>query len=206
MTTKAFLPGDPEVTEFRKLIFERDLGLSADHLSTITYANRDEYDMFAYWYCDEKFLSTGFDQILLYYHDGEPVCICGGTFFNKNLYRGLQMYYTLREFRTTKDCNNIAGRSGGFIEYQIARAVELDCKLYFSSVHVYDDKHRRFWEGYLKRNIVMKGFLPSRDRAYNVTHFTYLDKEYPIMNVKQKIMYHDIHDLGLDFDKLFYES
>ena len=87
MTVKVYAPDDPEVTEFRRAIFEQDLGLTADHMATVKYENKEDYDTFAYWYCDEKFLTMKFDQVLLYYYEGEPVCICGGTRFNRNLYR-----------------------------------------------------------------------------------------------------------------------
>lgn len=206
MTVRVYAPDATEVTEFRRMIFEQDLGLTANHLYTINYENKDEYETFAYWYCDEKFLSTGFDRVLIYYHEGKPACICGGTHFNKDLYRGMQMYYTLKLFRGKKECNNLAGKPGGFIETHIKRAIELDCKAYFVSVHVYDKRHQRFWEGYLKRDIVIKGSLHPRDRAYHAGHFIHLEKEYPIMNVNQKIMYHDIHNAGLNFDELFYNS
>lgn len=206
MTVKLYHPDSPEVTEFRKKIFEQDLGLTAEHMSIVKYENRDEYETFAYWYCDEKFLSTGFDKVLIYYHNGEPACITGGTHFNKHLYRGMQMYYTLKSFRRIKECNNLAGRRGGFMEHQIKRANELDCKAYFISVQAYDKRHQRLWEGYLKRDIAIKDSLHPRDRVINASHFIHLDKEYTIMHVEQKVMFHDIHNAGVDFDELWNSS
>ena len=116
------------------------------------------------------------------------------------------MYYTLKAFRRVKECNNLAGKHGGFMEHQIKRADELGCKAYFISVQAYDKRHQRLWEGYLKRDIAIKDSLHPRDRVINASHFTHLDKEYTIMHVEQKVMYHDIHDTGVDFDELFYDS
>lgn len=205
MTTKAFLPTDPEVTKFRTKIYEDDLGLVASDLKVVTYENKDSYDVFAYWYCDQKFLSNGFDQVLIYYHEGEPAGICCGTLYNTALYRGIQMYYILKKFRGNKDCNNLAGRPGGMMGHQIRRATELGCKRYFVSMHTFDRRHRRYWEG-IKNDTILAGTPDLKDRSYSSKDFIFLDKEYPIMNVAQKVMYHIIHDPEIDFDELFYDS
>lgn len=205
MTIKAFSPNDPEVTEFRSRIYEEDLGLSANDLAAINYENRDQYENFAYWYCDEKFLNNNFDQILLYYLDGEAAGMCGGSLYNKDLYRGMQLYYILKTHRGKKECNTLWGRPGGMLEHQIPRAAELGCKAYFVAFHPYDRRHLRLWEG-VKRDIVIKGIIHPRDRKFSAKDFTYLDKEYPIMNVNQKVMFHDIHNAGVDFDELWNSS
>lgn len=205
MTVKAYNPDAPEVTDFRRRIYEEDLGLTVDDMSIVTYENKDSYDAFAYWYCDQKFLSNGFDQVLIYYYEGEPAGMCCGTHYNKNLYRGLQMYYILKSFRGKKDCNNLAGRHDGMLSHQMKRADELGCKKYFISMHTYDRRHQRYWEG-LKRDTILGGIIHPRDRQFSAKDFIFLEDEYPIMYVNQKVFYCDLCDNDFTFDELFYDS
>ena len=94
---KEFSADADEVRKFRLRIFTEDLGLTEEDLNTFNDWTSD--NKFAYWYGDNKFLNNGFDTVLLYYYNGKPVSMSCGTFYNRNLYRCLQMLYIIKSAR-----------------------------------------------------------------------------------------------------------
>lgn len=198
---KIFEPNALEVRQFRESIYQ-DLGLSKDDVRTFDIANPISDDQLAYWYSDQKFLSNGFDQVLIYYYEGEPAGLCCGTHYSKHMYRGVQMYYILKSFRGKKDCNSLPGRHGGFMHHQLQRAKALGCKLFFVAVHTYDRRHQRYWEG-LKKDTILGGITPAKDREYSAQSFTILDKQYTVMHVPQHVAYINLTEDEIDFDDLW---
>lgn len=201
---KSFSPGAKEVKDFRKMIFEQDLGLSPFWVGAFSSKNPITSNKFAYWYSDEKFLSNGFDQILLYYHGGDPVGMCGGTLFNGKLYRGVQMYYILKRARRIRGLNTLHFRQDGFFDHQIARAKELNCEGIFISVDTFDRRHEIMFDA-MKKDIVGAGHMSNDERKYTAKDLVYLDDSYEIMNVKQRVCYKPLIE-DLDFDKAFHHK
>lgn len=205
MPTKVFQPDSPEVTAFRERIFTEDLKLPASLMGEITYENKDQYNPFAYWYCDQKFLSNGFDQVLLYYYEGEAASLVCGTHYNKHLYRASQMYYILKSFRGRPGANTFPYKKDGQFPLQIERAKELGCKAVFVAIHAYNKKYEMAWQ-VAKDDIVGPGIMPLSERTHTAKDFVFCDKEYELMYVKQKIFYYDIYKTGVDFDALWNSS
>jgi len=197
---KEFFPDDPEVTKFRIKIFTEDLNLSPEDLQT--FDDHDTNNKFAYWYSDKKFLSNKFDRILLHYYNGEAIGIAGGTYFNKDLYRCLQMIYILKRARRIDELNTLHFKDNGFFDYHIERAKNLGCRGLFYSVDPYDKRHIIMYD-YLRKNKSSMAHMPMAQRKYNASHFLFLDKEYEINYTKQKIAFFPF-DKSDNFDSLFY--
>lgn len=200
---KIFKASAPEVRDFRKSIFQEDLGLSPFWVGAFNSKNPVSSNKFAYWYSDEKFLTNGFDQILLYYHNGDPVGMCCGTHFNTSLYRGVQMYYILKRARRIRGLNTLHFRTDGFFDFQISRAQELNCKAVFISVDTFDRRHEIMFDA-MKNDIVGAGHMPNNERKYTAKDLIYLEKKYPIMNVNQRVCYCPING-EIDFDMEFHQ-
>lgn len=198
---KIFEPTAPEVREFREAIYI-DLGLSKEDVRTFDIANPISNDQLAYWYSDQKFLTNGFDQVLIYYCEGQPAGLCCGTHLSKSMYRGIQMYYILKKFRGKKDCNSLPGRPGGMMHYQLQRARDLGCKIFFIAVHTYDRRHQRYWEG-LKRDTFLGGIMNPKDRQYSARDFVPCEKTYMLQYVPQHIGYINLTDDEIDFDEIW---
>lgn len=212
---KIFSPTSPEVRKFRATIYAEDLDLSPTWLSTYSHKNPPTSNKFAYWFSDEKFLTNNFDQVLLYYYDGEPVGMCGGTHFNQHLYRAAQMYYILKRARRMKGVKTLHFRDGGFFDNQIVRARELGCKAIFISVDIFDRRHEIMYNA-MKNDITGLGatgrnsnlttddLVTTVERKYNARNLIFLDKTYKIMWTDQKVMYLNITDTDLTFDEMFH--
>lgn len=212
---KIFSPGAPEVRKFRSIIYAEDLQLSPTWLTTYSSKNPPTSNKFAYWYSDEKFLTNNFDQVLLYYHDGEPVGMCCGTHFNKNLYRAAQMYYILKRARRIKGIKSLHFREGGFFDNQIPRARELGCKAIFISVDIFDKRHEIMYNA-MKADVTGYGATgrPSSlspddlqttiERKYTARTLTFLDNTYEIMWTQQKVCFLKLDDSPMTFDEMFY--
>jgi|FreactTroBogLake_1042271.scaffolds.fasta_scaffold02800_7 hypothetical protein len=192
----------PEVRAFRNRIYEEDLGLSSDIISTFDRANPVSDNEFAYWYSDQKFLTNGFDQVMIFHWDGEPVGLCGGTLYNKYLYRGCTQYYILSRYRKMLARESLLQRPGGFMPHGIDRATELGCKAYFVCMHTYDRRHARYWEG-LRRDLFLGDMISAKQKQYSAKDFVFLEKEYEIMYTKQRVFYRDLNGEGVDFDDLY---
>lgn len=199
---KEFYPDDPEVTKFRIKIFTEDLNLTSEDVHTFDDPNTD--NKFAYWYSDKKFLSNKFDKILLHYFEGESVSMAGGTYFNKDLYRCLQMLYILKKARRIDELNTLHFKDNGFFDHHINRAKSLGCKGLFYSVDPYDKRHVIMYN-YLKRNKSSMAHMPMAQRKYNAKHFVFLENLYEINYTKQNVAFFPF-DTTHDFDKLFYGS
>lgn len=199
---RVFSPYAPEVRRFRAAIYSEDLNLSPTWLSQYNSRNPPTSNKFAFWYSDEKFLSNGFDQILLHYYDGEAVGMCGGTHFNKNLYRSVQMYYILKRARRIRGLNTLHFRPNGFFDIQVERAKELGCKGIFISVDAFDKRHEIMFEA-MKNDVVGPGHMPNSQRKYTAKDFTYIDKTYEIMWTQQKVIFMNLWGTGETFDALF---
>lgn len=181
---KAFQANDLEVTEFRNIILAE---------------NKD--NQYTKWFCDDKFLRNGFDKVLLYYHDDQPIGIAGGTHWTDKLYRNTQMYYILKEARKQRGLDTLHYRPNGFFDVQLERAKELGCYGTFLSIHCFDDRHVRLFE-YMKNDVVGPGMMPNSERKYTAKDFQFLDKEYIIKGVPQRIIFHPIVE-GAEFEDLF---
>jgi hypothetical protein len=197
---KEFFPDDPEVTKLRIKIFTEDLNLSPEDLQTFDDPNTN--NKFAYWYCDKKFLSNKFDRVLLHYYNDEAIGMAGGTYFNKDLYRCLQMIYILKRARRIDELNTLHFKDNGFFDYHIGRAKNLGCRGLFYSVDPYDKRHIIMYD-YLRKNKSSMAHMPMAQRKYNASHFLFLDKEYEINYTKQKIAFFPF-DKSDNFDSLFY--
>lgn len=198
---KTFHADSPEVREFRYRIYEEDLGIGFDKVKTYDSKNPPSNNKFAYWFSDEKFLSNNFDQILLFYYNGEAVGMCGGTHFNSKLYRGVQMYYILKQYRKNPALNTLHFRHDGFFDYQIARAKKLRCQAVFISVDTFDKRHQIMFDA-MKNDVVGPGHMPNSERKYTAKDLVYLENTYPIMHVQQKVMYFKL-TRHVDFDYFF---
>lgn len=199
---KSFLPNHEEVTKFREKIFLEDLNLSLDVMRdpdiTSSYSNK-----FAFWFSDKKFLSNNFDRILLYYHNNEPVSLVGGTHFNKNLYRGVQMYYILKSARKIKGLNTFHFRPSGFFDWQINRAKELGCRAIFISFDLFDTKHKNMYNA-MRNDLVGPGQMTNDERKYTAKDLVYLEDDFEILYTKQKVCYFALES-NINFNELFYE-
>lgn len=182
---RSFETTSQEVTDFRKQVLEEN--------------NDNQYTK---WFGDDKFLRNGFDQVLLYYYDGQPVGLVGGTHWQDKLYRTTQMYYILNKFKGK--VNTIHFMPDGFFDVQIDRAKELGCEGAFLSIHCFDDRHKRLYE-YMKNDVVGPGMMPNSKRKYTAKDFQFLDKEYTIKGVQQRVIYYPIVS-NTDFDTLFYNK
>lgn len=202
---KAFKPFAPEIRRFRADIYSNDLGLSPTWLSSYNSKNPPTTNKFAYWFSDEKFLTNDFDQVLLYYRDGEPVGLVGGTHFNKDLYRGVQMYYILKRYRRIRGLNTLHFRHDGFFDHQITRARELGCKAIFISVDPFDRRHQIMFEA-MKADRAGPWHMQNNERKYTAKDLTYLEDTYKIMYVDQLVTYMKIVDTPLTFDEMFYQK
>jgi len=200
---KVFKPTAPEVRRFRADIYSSDLNISPTWLSMYSSKSPPTTNKFAYWFSDEKFSTNGFDQVLLHYHDGEAVGMCCGTYFNKHLYRGVQMYYILKRFRRIRGLNTLHFRHGGFFDYQIERAKALNCKAIFISVDMFDRRHEIMFEA-MKNDVVGPGHMPNTERKYTAKDLTYLDATYDIMYTPQRVTYMKLEDTPMTFDDMFY--
>lgn len=199
---KIFPPNAKEVKDFRKKIFEEDLGLSPFWVGAFSSKNPITSNKFAHWYSDEKFLSNGFDQVLLYYHGDDPVGMCCGTLFNPQLYRGVQMYYILKRARRIKGLNTLHFRENGFFDFHISRAKELGCEAVFISVDTFDRRHEIMFDA-MRKDLVGAGHMTNDQRKYTAKDLTYLDDSYPIMNVQQRVCFHQFGN-EFNFDSAFY--
>lgn len=201
---KIFSADSKEVRDFRKKIYEEDLGLSPFWVSAFNSKTPISSNKFAYWYSDEKFLSNGFDQVLLYYYGSEPVGMCCGTIFNSQLYRGVQMYYILKRARRIKGLNTLHFRENGFFDFHITRAKELGCKAVFISVDTFDKRHQIMFDA-MRKDMVGAGHMTNDQRKYTAKNITYLDESYPIMNVQQRVCYHKLTN-EFDFNEAFFSQ
>ena len=178
-----FDPYDSEVTKFRrKVLAEVDTGQVRE------------------WFTDKEFYKTDIDSIWLYYHEGESVAFVGGTHFNDKLYRTTQRYYILEEARR-KNVNTVHFMPNGFMDAQIKRAKELNCDGAFLSIHCFDDRHIRLFD-YMKNDVVGVRMMKNEDRQYTAKDFQFLDKEYRIKSVDQKIIFHPLKD-GATFEECY---
>jgi len=180
---KAFQVNDPEVTEFRNIIL-----------------SENEDNQYTKWFGDDKFLRNGFDQVLLYFNNNEPIGIAGGTHWKEKLYRNTQMYYILKSARK-KGIDTLHYRANGFFDVQLERAKELGCHATFLSIHCFDDRHTRLFE-YMKNDVVGPGMMPNNQRKYTAKDFKFLDKSYTIKGVEQRVIFYPIVE-GASFDELF---
>lgn len=181
---KTFNATDPEITEFRKMI------LAENHDNQYTK-----------WFGDDKFLRNGFDQVLLYFDNDNPIGIVGGTHWKKELYRTTQMYYILKNIKN-KRLNTLHFRPNGFFDVQLERAKELGCTGAFISIHCFDDRHTRLFE-YMKNDVVGPGMMSNKERKYTSKDFQFLDKEYTIKGVQQRVIFYPLFP-SAEFDSLFY--
>lgn len=200
---KDFSPSCPEVTEFRTKIFVEDLGLHEQQIAEFTDHTTD--NKLAYWYGDHKFLSNGYDRVLLFYHEGKPVGMVGGTHFNKNLYRGIQGYYILKSARKISGLNTLHFRHNGFFDWQIKRAKELQCKAIFISFDLFDRRHEIMYNA-MKNNVVGPGHMPNEQRKYTTENLIYPEEFYSIKYVQQKVCYFNLINTDINFDNLFYDT
>lgn len=180
---RSFHPNDLEVTDFRKQILAE---------------NKD--NQYTKWFGDDKFLRNGFDQVLIYYHNNEPVGLVGGTHWQEKLYRTTQMYYILDQYKGK--INTLHFRPNGFFDMQLTRAKELECDGAFLSVHCFDDRHKRMYE-YMRNDVVGPGMMSNKERKYTAKDFQFLDKEYTIKGVQQRVMFYPISQ-DAEFESLFY--
>lgn len=200
---KSFSPNDDEVTKFRHSIFNDDFNVCPSYAKIINFENHKNFDKLLFWYSDSKFLTNNFDQILLYYINGEAISMVGGTHFNKNLYRSTQMYYILKKYRKIPEMNTFHFRNEGFFDFQKARAKELECTGIFISVDPYDKRHTTMYQA-MKKNLVGPGQMTNRIRKYTAEDFFFIDEKlFTINNTKQWIIYHNLLNGENDFEKLF---
>jgi len=192
-------PDAIEVTQFRRKIYTDDLGLSALLVSSYRYANRRTEDKFAHWFSDEKFLHNGFDRVLIYYHGGVAVGMCGGTHYNSSLYRCVQMYYILKSARRVPGLNTLHFRENGFFDWQLARAKSLGVDAAFISVDTFDQKHVNMFDA-MRGNRTGFGQMSNAVRKYTADDLVYLDNTYNIMHTMQRVCYYPLVD-NVDFDK-----
>jgi len=192
----------PEVHKLRAKIYEEDLELPASMLEEYNSETPPSDNKFAYWFSDEKFLNNDFDQILVYYHNGESVGLCGGTHFNANLYRGVQMYYILKRARFIGGLNTLHFRECGFFDWQILRARELGTQAIFISVDMFDQKHVNMYNA-MKENRVGFGHMPNSSRKFTRNDLKYPDEEYIIKYTPQRICYYELAE-EVNFNSLFY--
>lgn len=195
----AYDPDHIEVTKFRQRIFTEDLDLPIQYLET---DNHNSDNKFSYWYSNQKFLNTGFDKVLLHYHEGEAVGMVGGTHFNRHLYRGVQMYYILKKYRYIKGLNTLHFRENGFFDWQIQRAKELGCLAIFICFDLYDQKHKNMYNA-MKNDRVGFGQMGNEERKYTRKDLIYPDQTYTINYTEQKVCYHQFTDI--DFHDLIIE-
>lgn len=194
-----YSPDHKEVEKFRRQIFVEDLSLDSNDIEKDQSNNPNK---FAYWYSNQKFLTTGFDKVLLHYHNGEVVSMVGGTHFNRDLYRGVQMYYILKSARK-KQLNTLHFKEDGFFDWQINRAKELNCKAIFICFDLFDQKHRNMYNA-MKSDRVGFGQMGNEERKYTRKDLTYLDKSYTINYTEQKICYYELEN-NINFDNCFYQ-
>jgi hypothetical protein len=199
---RIFDPGAPEVRAFRERIFVEDLGLQASDVATFDIANPVTDNKFAYWYSDQKFLSNNLDKVLLFYYEGQAIGMIGGSIFNKYLYRTNQGYYILKESRKNPELNTLHMRDGGFFDYQLARARELDMKGVFISIETFDRKHTALYRA-MKNDRHSPIHMPNRDRKYTSAVFTYPEQDYIVKYVPQKICFYPL-EAGAEFDALYH--
>ena len=191
-----------EVRKFREKIYREDLKLDPKLLKTFDISDPVSDNKFAYWYSDQKFLKNGFDKVLLYYHNGEAVGMCGGTHFNKNLYRAVQGYYILKSARKIVGLNTLHFRHDGFFDWQINRAKELNCKAVFISVDLFDRRHKIMFQA-MRDDVVGPGHMPNNERKYTAKDLIYLDEDFEIKYTKQKVCYYNLTDKEINFKELF---
>lgn len=200
---KDFSVDAPEVFEFRSRIFVEDLNLSADQMNDFT--DHTTGNKFAYWYGNHKFLSNGYDRVLLHYHNGEAVGMVGGTHYNKNLYRGVQGYYILKAARKIRGLNTLHFRPNGFFDWQIKRAKKLKCKAVFISFDLFDRRHEIMYNA-MKNDVVGPGHMPNSERKYTAKDLIYPDEFFEIKYTQQKVCYYDLTGTRINFSKLFYDT
>lgn len=200
---KAFDCDHEEVRKFRERIFTEDLLLDVNLVTDFSRENPQTNNKFAFWYSDQKFLNNGFDKILLHYHNDEAVGMCGGTHFNKGLYRGVQGYYILKSARKIKGLNTLHFRADGFFDWQINRAKELGCKAVFISFDLFDQKHKNMYYA-MRNDLVGPGHMTNDIRKYTAKDLTYLDDDFEILYTPQKVCYYSL-DEPVNFKELFYE-
>ncbi len=198
---KSYAASSVEVRTFREQIY-LDLGLNPEDLCIFDNATPLISDPLAYWYSDQKFITNGFDEVLLYYYDGEAVGMCGGTLHNQYMYRGAQMYYLLKKARKIRECHQLMGRHGGMMHHQIERAKKLNCKIYFVAMHTYDLRHKRYWEG-LQRDTAMAGSPQGKDRQYAAKDFIVLDQPKILKHTPHEIFYMNLTSEPNNFDELW---
>lgn len=198
---KDFDATDDEVRRFRERIFTEDLNLDIDE---IYQADQTHPNKFAYWYGDTKFLTNGFDRVLLHYHNGEAVGMVGGTHFNNNLYRGVQGYYILKSARKIPGLNTLHFRPNGFFDWQVKRARKLGCKAVFISFDLFDRRHEIMYNA-MKNDVVGPGHMTNDKRKYTTDNLIYPDGIYNIKYTDQHVCFYPL-ETDLNFDDLFYGS
>lgn len=200
---KEFDADHSEVRKFRERIFVEDLSLPISLVTSYDPKNPVTNEKFAFWYSDKKFLSNGLDKVLLHYHNDEAVGMVGGTYFNKNLYRGVQGYYILKSARKIPGLNTLHFRPNGFFDWQINRAKELGCKAVFISFDLYDRRHEIMYNA-MKNDVVGPGHMANDHRKYTSSDLVYPDEFYEIKYTQQKVCYYDIYKTGVTFKELFH--
>lgn len=190
-----------EVRKFRERIYTEDLNLDVDLIKEFDIKKHSTYNKFAYWYSDQKFLTNGFDRVLLHYYNNLPVGMVGGTYFNKNLYRGVQGYYILKSARQIPGMNTLHFRHDGFFDWQINRAKDLGCKAVFISFDLFDKRHEIMYQA-MKNDVVGPGHMPNSERKYTSIDLIYPDEFYVIKNIKQKVCYYPLTS-DIDFNNLY---